>query len=192
MRRSNYVTILFISAVLIMMISSLAGCTGAPKQDNSATGEKRNADKVITPENQKSGQGEMTPQAGVGNGGMPDASGKISGQPGGKGPVSSGVALPSGWPTDVPIMEGFTITVGADKGNGALFVGAAGVKPIGEVADFYTKISGWQVFSDSVTNPRESHPGRSIVLKKADSTLNVMISGSNNGTQINLTYKKGE
>jgi hypothetical protein len=187
--------------VLIFIAFAQIGCTGAQKSaesSKSSTPERNVAPKVRTPGPDASGQGEITPQAEFGNGAAADSSSKNSAnQPGPngtapapEGPESSGVTLPKGWPEDIPVIPEFTINVSADKGDGGLIVGASGKKSVTEVADFYKKLEGWSVLSDSITNPNQAKSGRSIVLTKKTATLSVVVEPLNSGTQLNLTYRK--
>jgi len=201
MYRPHIVTAIF--AILISLCLIHVGCVQNRQAERSL---KDPADKAESPKADLStGSGQKTGHSETGkeakeetdavdaNGdGIPDSpSEQEDASSEEKAPTAAGVNLPKGWPSDVSIMPGFTITVSADKGDGGLLVGATGDKPVEEVADFYRQLSGWQVFSDSITNPTESRPGRSMVLTKKKATLNILIESAKSGTQLNLTYKKG-
>ena len=201
MYRPRIVTAIF--AILMSLCFIHAGCVQNRQAERSL---KEPAESAESPKaNVSPGPGQKTGHSDAGkeakeetgvvdaNGdGIPDSPSEQEGNSSEEnGPEAAGVNLPKGWPSDVSIMAGFTITVSADKGDGGLLVGATGDKPVAEVADFYRRLSGWQVFSDSITNPTESRPGRSMVLTKKKATLNIVIGWVKSGTQLNLTYKKG-
>jgi hypothetical protein len=188
---------LLVIAALVLAAFVQVSCTGAGQLKESpkaSPAEKGASPKVMTPEPGSSGQGEMSAQPDFGNGGGSQSPGNQPGpngtSPAPEGPESGGVTLPKGWPTDIPIMPEFKINFSANKGDGGLLVGASGKNSVTEVADFYKKMEGWAVLSDSITNPTQSKPGRSIVLTRKDATLSIVVESSKTGTQLNLTFRR--
>jgi hypothetical protein len=109
-----------------------------------------------------------------------------------EGVYGAGVGLPTGWPSDVPVMPDLTITASMNKGDGGMMVGAVGDVKMSDVADYYKDLEGWEVASDAITTPGEGRQGRSITLEKGSRNLNVYIEPGENGTQLTLTYKAGD
>jgi hypothetical protein len=152
--------------------------------------------------NSAPGQGNMAVQGGVDNldistdingDGVPDNPGSNSQTVSGiepEGVYGAGVGLPTGWPSDVPVMPGFTITASMSKGDGGLVVGAVGEVKMSDVADYYKGLDGWKVVSDAVTTPGEGRRGRSITLEKGSANLNVYVEPGDNGTHLTLSYKR--
>ena len=75
------------------------------------------------------------------------------------GPAGAGVSLPDGWPTDIPIMKGFTITVSMNKGSEGLKVGASGQVPVEDTLNYYKALPGWTLVSSSSTSPGQGKRG---------------------------------
>jgi hypothetical protein len=188
---------------MLMAIIVFPGCaakqSGAmrPPSDRAAQTESE-ASRANAP-----GQGDMAIQGGVDsldistdlNGdGVPDNPGSNSQTVSGiepEGVFGAGVGLPTGWPSDVPIMPDFTITASMSKGDGGLVVGAVGEVKMSDVADYYKALEGWEVVSDAVTTPGEGRQGRSITLEKESANLNVYVEPGDNNTHVTLSYKAG-
>ena len=97
-----------------------------------------------------------------------------------------GIPLPSGWPEDVPIMPGFTITVAVDDGKGLLRVGAVGDVPLEKVVDFYSNLAGWNLMSNA-PQPT-SLEAKVISYSRVGEMLSIVIDRRNDLTRLNLTY----
>ena len=169
--------------------------TGAPRPSQPAASSPR----VETPSEGLRGEGEMSRQeslgtpdgstaAGTNGDGTSNGTGGGASQSGGTSPT--GVDLPENWPSDVPIMDGFVLTVSMDKGEEGLVVGATGEVPVSETADFYKSLKGWAVLSDSSTNPGGSRVARDIVLNQGSLTLNVHIEEAGRSTRLDITVTR--
>jgi len=97
-----------------------------------------------------------------------------------------GIPLPAGWPKDVPIMPGFTITVAADDGKGLLRVGAVGDVPLEKAFEFYSNLPGWNLMSNA-PQPT-SLEAKVISYSRVGEMLSIVIDRRNDLTRLNLTY----
>jgi len=204
--RSLFIILVSTAVLLLLSISctearTLRSSTGAGQ--TPPPGRQGAQPEIQGPGAGRTGEGDMARQMDMGatstmtdsNGdGIPDEG---SGGPGASparpgGSPGTGVRLPDGWPADVPIMEGFTLTVSMDKGNGGLVVGAVGDVPVRDTAEFYSKLPGWEVVSDSITRPGGSRIGRTIVSTSNTGTLTVYIESAEKGTQLNLTFTRAQ
>jgi hypothetical protein len=97
-----------------------------------------------------------------------------------------GLALPDGFPKDVPIYPGSTIAVSAAVKDG-MHVALKTADPSTKVAAFYKekmKTEGWAI--EAATNTEESSM---LVGKKDKRTLAVMTGRDSDGASVNLTLQ---
>ncbi|MCR4412295.1 MAG: hypothetical protein NUV77_07700 [Thermoguttaceae bacterium] len=107
----------------------------------------------------------------------------IEGKDGAKVRLSSGgnVALPEGFPKDVPIYPGSTVTLSVSTKDGAQ-VGLKTADPRAKVAEFYKaqlKSQGWEI-----ETTLDSDQGAMLAGKKGKNTVAAMVNSDSEGTMI--------
>ena len=94
--------------------------------------------------------------------------------------------LPEGWPSDVPIMAGFTITraLSTTDAGGMKSIVAEGFPSMEEAIEFYSKLEGWQP-STSVP-PVQPTDRRVVALTKGELLLHVIVRDAGNYRELVL------
>jgi hypothetical protein len=115
----------------------------------------------------------------------------VEGKDGAKVRLSSGgnVSLPEGFPKDVPIYPGSTVTLSVSTKEGVQ-VGLKTADAPAKVADFYKaqlKSQGWEI-----ETTLDSEQGSMLVGKKQKTTVTAMVNSDSGGTMIMLTVQREE
>ena len=121
---------------------------------------------------------------------------KVSGKEGGKefsyeASGKGGVALPKGFPDDVPRYPGATVLSSMSQGNEMNMVTFQTVDAPDRVYDFYGKKlreSGWEIVSELATPQMRMVSGK----KKADRQANITVVGGDGKSTITVVYSAGK
>jgi hypothetical protein len=117
---------------------------------------------------------------------------KVEGKSGGTVQIAGdggSVALPEGFPKDVPIYAGAKVLTSMKSGE-AMHVTLQTSDAASTVSAFYkeqVKASGWEI-KTTIDQPDAT----TLMCAKEKSGLHVMVAGGNDGTMVNLTVTKEE
>jgi hypothetical protein len=95
--------------------------------------------------------------------------------------------FPSGWPSDVPLMPGLTMTF-AERNGDYIIVEATGFPSPPEVAQFYAKLSGWTAEGDTTWDQYGELPFRGI--RKGNLFIGIGI--DNAASSLDRVYEAGK
>jgi hypothetical protein len=188
--KMRFIAFLITISLTVLLASACASTNQAAQRLDTPSQPTREVtpDKLLdSSKGDVSGGGELSRQSGVGDATKAtDSNGERIDRSGSTG---AGVDLPEGWPPDATVMPGFTLTVSMNKGDGGLQVGAVGSVKVADALEFYRKLPGWNVVTDSITTPGTAKQAHAIILSRGNGNLNVYIESDKAGTHLNLTYK---
>lgn len=183
-------THILLATVVILVLVASAACTGK-KKPAPAPGGGQVAPPGETRQPETPAPSEPTE---IGEPSGVEGEGETVTPPEGTTTLSAGESLPAGWPSDVPIMEGFkvkgAVSVG-DQGEGGagMSVTAEGSVPAGDVENFYSSLPGWQRLPKMATaTGEEGQEATVFTLVKDDAGLTVSIVRSEGVTVLTLAY----
>jgi hypothetical protein len=188
------IAFLFSICLVVLLAIACASTSTNPKSTNQpppqADTQGRQPSQMDAGSGGIAGEGEMSQQSGVKGPEPNDANG--DGVPDSSDKADKVVDLPPGWPNDATVMDGFTITVSVDKGDGGLVVGAVGDIKLEDTLAYYRRLPGWTIISDSVTTPGTSKQGHILVLTRPSGSLNVTVEEYDKKVHLNLTYTRAK
>jgi hypothetical protein len=158
-------------AILILLMAGIwAGCTkAAVKTETPPANEPQSVGQATHPE--------------PGSEGVPVSSGTNEG-------ITTMQGLPANWPSDVPVMEGFTVQNSMVNTQGMISIMAFGSVSPDDVTKYYSSLPGWE--KDSNKPWVTQGVNRLVALKKDAESLTVNINDNKKQgrTEVTLTYHK--